>query len=738
MVMGTPPEESPDPGEQGSSKAVSPNRAAEEEGSLTAWLALPGKILAKSVSLVNSNLRYKLLLLVLGPILLLTPTVIALASYWTSNYTYQQLFLKVNTDLLVAQNVFQRIQTDHRLFLKSLADSYYFRTLLDNQQHGRLQEQLQNIASERDYAFLNLLSPDTSERHSSSGFHSWRPRSSSLLQRVREVREPGGGIEIYSNSDLARENPALAKSIILPLVDTPRAVPTEREREDRAMVIRVLQPVYDINGDTVAILEGGVLLNGNFGFVDAIRDLVYGPGSLAEGSLGTVTVFLDDVRISTNVPGAAAERAIGTRVSTEVRNTVLENRETWVDRAFVVEDWYISAYEPIIDVDGNSVGMLYAGYLEAPFRAAMMRALVIVSCVLALGTLLAGLVAVLGAHSIFRPIESMADVVRGTKSGKTLRIGEVGSKDEIGELALEFDSMLDTLEENQHRMEADAADLEVKILKRTSELQRKNLHLQDSIDLLRRTRQQLAMAEKLAALGELTAGVAHEINNPTAVILGNMDVLTKEIGSHSDHVRTEIDLIVEQVYRIRSIIDRLLQYSRPSEYAGYVEDLDVEDVIRDTLLLVHHELVRSSVKLQENYVATPPIQINRQELQQVIINLILNATHAVSKGGEVSVSTELWGSKGVMITVRDNGSGIPANHLQRVFDPFYTAGKESGTGLGLSVSYGIIRRYGGRITVDSLVGEWTEFQVRLLFTPVFESDDEQVMSLSDDALSPSF
>ena len=229
--------------------------------------------------------------------------------------------------------------------------------------------------------------------------------------------------------------------------------------------------------------------------------------------------------------------------------------------------------------------MLYAGYLEAPFRAAMLRALIIVSAVLALGTLLAAIVAGYGAQSIFRPIESIAHVVRGTKSGRTLRIGKVSSQDEIGELGSEFDSMLDSLEDNHHRIEAAAAELELKVQERTSELQQKNQHLQNSIDLLRQTRQQLAMAEKLAALGELTAGVAHEINNPTAVILGNMDVLVQEIGEDGDAVKVEIDLIVEQVYRIRSIIDRLLQYSRPSDYAGYVDGVDVNEVLR--LSLIH-------------------------------------------------------------------------------------------------------------------------------------------------------
>jgi two-component system NtrC family sensor kinase len=126
--------------------------------------------------------------------------------------------------------------------------------------------------------------------------------------------------------------------------------------------------------------------------------------------------------------------------------------------------------------------------------------------------------------------------------------------------------------------------LEVKVAERTRELREKNERLEKTIALLRQTRRRLVTAEKLAAVGELTAGIAHEINNPIAVMLGNMDVLIDELGEHARPLKTEIDLIIEQIYRIRAIVDKLLQYSRPSEYAGYVEEVDVNRLIEDTLV----------------------------------------------------------------------------------------------------------------------------------------------------------
>jgi len=189
-------------------------------------------------------------------------------------------------------------------------------------------------------------------------------------------------------------------------------------------------------------------------------------------------------------------------------------------------------------------------------------------------------------------------------------------------------------------------------------------------------------------------------------------------------------LIIEQVYRIRSIVDRLLQYSRPAEYAGYVDEVAVADVLSDTLPLVRHELNRKQVQLKESYATVDPVQINYQELQQVLVNLILNAVHAVEHGGEISLSIRPWQDTGVSVHVRDCGVGIPAAELRRVFDPFFTSGKEQGTGLGLSVSYGIIRRYGGSITADSQPGEWTEFVVRLRHIAVYNSDDELIEELN--------
>ncbi len=653
---------------------------------------------------IRRSVRHKLLTLTLLPVALVLPVALAGLTALGASFTYDQLYVKVNTDLAVAHDLFERIQRDHLNLLARLSESYLFRQATaagDDKTVARLAEQLKDRGG---FSFLRVVPAE--------------------VFAGEDVRQPTVGIEVLDAETLAALDPALAESVRLPLIQTRRARPTERRLEDRGMLIRARHPVVNGDGTIDLVLDGGVLLNNNFTFVDTIRDLVYGPGSLPEGSIGTVTVFLDDVRISTNVPRLAGQRALGTRVSDEVSRSVLDNGERWIDRAFVVNDWYISAYEPIIDVHGKRIGILYAGYLEAPFRAALWKTLGLVLLLL-LGLLtLYAVLAIRGAKSIFRPVEKMSQVVRATRSGRTLRVGDVDSEDELAELAHEFDAMLDRLEQHADEIRQWAAQLEDKVAERTNELQHRNEELQHTIDVLRETRRKLVTAEKLAALGELTAGVAHEINNPTQVMLGNLDILIAELGPQLDPVRAEVDLIVEQIYRIQAIIEKLLKYARPGDYAGNLTEVDVNQVIHDTVALISHMQKQRAFRLELALEATRGVRISEQELQQVLVNLISNAVHALPEvDGEIVLATDDWEDNGIRISVSDNGLGMDEDQCNQVFDPFYTTKRDGeGTGLGLSVSYGLIRRYGGDITVSSQRGIGSRFTVWLRSEPEMVED----------------
>ena len=176
----------------------------------------------------------------------------------------------------------------------------------------------------------------------------------------------------------------------------------------RDRVILAVAPVHGTDGRLVGYLRGGVLLNRNLAFIDHLNEIVYPEGSLPFGSQGTATLFLDDVRISTNVRLFGRERAIGTRVSQAVRDAVLGRGSTWLDRAFVVNDWYVSAYQPLLDRHGQRVGMLYVGYLERPFTWVKYGALASIGAIFFTVMIAAAWISLRWARAIFRPIERMA------------------------------------------------------------------------------------------------------------------------------------------------------------------------------------------------------------------------------------------------------------------------------------------------------------------------------------------
>ncbi len=246
--------------------------------------------------------------------------------------------------------------------------------------------------------------------------------------------------------------------------------------------------------------------------------------------------------------------------------------------------------------------------------------------------------------------------------------------------------------------------------------------LEQAVADLRAAQSQLVMNEKMAAIGQLTAGVAHEINNPIAVIQGNLDVLRDILGPAAAPVAPEIRLIHEQVHRIRLIVTKLLQFARPQDYVGYLEPVAPAPLIQDSLVLVGHLLKKGNIAIEQHFDSTRNVLCNRNELQQVLINLMVNAIQAMPDGGVLTLAAEDWDEAdmpiGLRLAVTDSGPGISDEDRERLFKPFFTAGKPGGTGLGLWVSQSLVERYGGKITVDSAPARGTRFAVWLPFEPL--------------------
>jgi len=676
-------------------------------------------MLRRLIAPFRRSVRAQLLALVLAPLLIGVPVLLVLVWTWGNEAYHRLLTAKIRADLVIAHEYFDRVKDGIGRDLQSLATSHRLALAYPNGGEAQLREVLDSVLARYGMDFLHVLDADGRPLAAARGARTALPdRTRWPVVAAALQGQAGASIEVFGADELGAIDPALAVRAHTKLVPTPAARPDTRTSEDRGLMIHAAAPIYDLGGRLIGVLEGGVLLNGNLAMVDRINAIVYREGSLPLGSQGTATLFLGDTRVATNVHLFEGQRALGTRVSDAVYRYVIEQGRIWLDTAFVVNDYYVSGYEPFVDGTGRKVGMLYVGFLEAPLQAAKQTAMGVLFGLFVAISLIGAIVSLRWARAIFKPVERMNAVIARVEHGDAdARVGELRREDEIGRVAREFDHLLDSLAAKREQLQDWADALDRKVAERTVELAEAN-------ETLRRAQQQLVMSEKLAAVGELTAGVAHEINNPVAVIQGNVDVLADILGPAADPVREEIRLIHQQTERIRQIVTKLLQFARPGEFAGYAEAVDVPAVVGDCLVLSRHTLDTRGVKVVQQHAASCSVEINRSELQQVLINLIVNAVQAMQDGGLLTLTSEDWRDGdtiiGVRIGVHDTGSGIDETDLNRIFDAFFTTKKGSGTGLGLSISQTLVQRYGGRITADSTPGRGTVFHVWLLRAAEFE------------------
>ena len=643
------------------------------------------------------SVRLRLLILALLPLVVLMPVLLGYTMVrWAKEFD-ELLIAKVASDLRIAEQYMQRLLDNQGNETAALAGSVAYR----------------NAAARGSDALTQFL--EVSRKRLGLDYLALRDVNSApvlvseKLVTDRAVRMgTGTSISIYSAKDLTSISPDLAKRAQLSLVETQAARPITRDAEDRGMVMVAATRIEA--GKEGKVLVGGRLLNQNLDFIDTINELVYSGSGFEGGRTGTATLFLDDVRISTNVRLFEDVRALGTRVSEVVWTSVMQNGDTWLDRAFVVNNWYISGYLPITDAGGSRIGMLYVGFLEQPFTT--LKQTTIVALLLAFVIVLALTVPIFLrlARGIFTPLEHMSSTMKRVEAGDIkARIDPVRAKDEISQVARNLNDLLDQVQERDAKLRDWAEDLNVKVDERTEELREANRRLESTFE-------QLVMSEKLASIGEIAAGVAHEINNPVAIIQGNLEVLKQTLGNRAKDVETEISLIDTQAHRINVIVSKLLKFARASDFADTSEEVDVTTVVHDCLVLVQADLNNNDIELNCEFEPAPLVKIVEIELQQVLINLLINAIQAMPEGGSIHICVapaQRNAKTGTEVIIADTGAGISMDQIAHVFDPFHTTKPTEGTGLGLSISQTLIQRAGGLISVRSEVGHGSRFSVWL-------------------------
>jgi len=512
------------------------------------------------------------------------------------------------------------------------------------------------------------------------------------------------GTEILTPTELRIEQEDLARQANIAAVATPRARPQPSAFEGAGMFLMVASPITDGTGTVVGVLQGGVLLNNNNRLVDRIKQTVYEGVTFQGQDVGTATIFLDDLRIATNVKTSDGRRALGTRLSEEVYNQVIIGRQKWGGRAFVVNDWYITAYEPIMDLGGRVVGSLYVGMLERPYGALKQELLLIFAAILLTCTVICLAVSGFIGVQLSRPVKTLENVARRVAGGERNLQASVQTNDELEDLANEFNDMTRALAQREAEIQELNRDLEQKVEYRSRQLEEQNT-------LLLKTQSDLARAEKLAGLGMLAAGVAHEINNPLAIIRGNTEVM--EMALPTDHPQQEeVRVIARQIERMARIVGNLLSFARQKKlHRGPVPLPELLDEVASQL---GYQTSLAGIRIVRDYdPGLSTIFGDADQLRQVFTNLINNAVQAMAANGTLTLATHGADTTDTCsIEISDTGCGIPPEHLERLFTPFFST-KSNGSGLGLAVSYGIVKDHGGEITVQSSPGNGSTFRVSL-------------------------
>ncbi len=563
-----------------------------------------------------------------------------------------------------------------------------FRSAFEKKDAHKIIPLLTNISQQTELDFVGIVTKEgkTLCRIGPNSLPKQTGPPNPIANLALQQRIPVSGTVSLSNELLFEENPELANRARIKLLPTKRATPRPENEELSGMALAAAVPVFD-SGNFLGILYGGVLLNRSQEIVDRVRDTVFQHEIYKGRSIGTATIFFKDIRISTNVLSPDGSRAIGTVASEEVTKRVLMDGEKWTDRAFVVNDWYITAYEPIEDIFGQRVGMLYVGVLEAKYADVRWKALSIFFMITVAGMVFALGLGYLISNKMSRPVKRLIEASRQVSQGNlSPEIGPI-SKSEIGLLQKTFKEMLISLQERDKRQRVES---EIKLLQ----------------------------SEKQASVGKLAGGVAHEINNPLTGIFTFTHMLLRRKDIPED-LRSDIETIAQETERVRKIVKGLLDFSRQTELDR--EPTDVNRLIRHTISLVENQALIKGVSLNfESGEGLPMITLDRNQMQSVLLNIIINALDATDPGGNITVSSGIGvstshpGQNGIEILCTDTGCGIPPENLNRLFDPFFTTKEVGhGTGLGLSVSYGIVERHGGTIWVQSKVGKGSTFKVWL-------------------------
>jgi two-component system NtrC family sensor kinase len=591
---------------------------------------------------------------------------------------------KVRNDLNAAREIYLGELSDIEDVVRFTANRFFLRDALITGNIDQVAEELQNVRLREGLDVLSLvdISGAVILRSNQVDLGEKEQSECELVHSVLARKVHDSATSIVSEAELVRESPDLAIQACCAFIDTPLARETEDTEITDGMMLASAAPVFDYENRLIGVLYGGILLNRNYEIVDKIKQTVYEDLKYKGKDIGTATIFQDDVRISTNVKNTDGSRAIGTRVSEEVYQQVVLQGAPWIGRAYVVNDWYITAYEPIRNVNRDIIGILYVGILEQKYVDIQRDTVLAFLAITLMGSIAAMLLAYLLARRILVPIKELASATNEIEKGNLDAVVEITSSDELGELAETFNAMATALKERDKQLKE-------------------------------YTQSKIMESERLALIGQIAANVAHELNNPLQGIVTYSHLLLEKMPSENS-AKESLNKIVIQANRCRDIIRGLLDFSRQRKPDKTV--CNINSVIEECVSLVENQALFHNIQIEKRLSQEiPMVAVDPSQMQQVFMNMIINAAEAMDESGQLNLGTKFNPDEDLLeIEIADTGQGIHEKHLDKLFDPFFTTKDIGhGTGLGLAISYGIIKEHKGTIAVESELGKGTTFRIRL-------------------------
>jgi two-component system NtrC family sensor kinase len=592
---------------------------------------------------------------------------------------------KVRNDLNTAREIYQNElnhideivgYTSNRFFLRDALLNNDINSAFDELYRIKEIEHLDLLAITDKYGYVLIRTCNPELKGDNQGHDQ-------IINKVLYSKESVAATIIVSGDNLKRDTPDLAEKANIELIDTTLARYREESIITDGMMLKAAAPIFDYQNHLIGVIYGSILLNQNYKIVDKVKQTVYEDVIYNDQDVGTATIFMDDVRISTNFRNQDRSRAIGTRVSEEVYNQVILRGEPWIDRAYVVNNWYITAYEPITDLYGRIIGILYVGILEQKYLDIQKQTILPFLGISILGAMISMIAAYFIAHRIHVPIQILVSASKSVEEGDLDTKVSVQTNDELQYLADSFNAMSTALKKRDQQIKDFAT-------------------------------KKIMEAERLAIIGQLSANVAHELNNPLQGVVTYSHLLLEEHPCDDPFYKESVGKIVGQANRCRDIIRGLLDFSRQRKPDKTICNLNT--VLDNCVSLLEKQAIFHNIEIVKNLQLDLPMTVaDPSQIERVFINLIVNAAEAMDGSGKLKL-TSFFNAKNktIEIDIKDTGSGIRKEDMEKIFDPFFTTKDVGhGTGLGLAISYGIVKGHRGNLLVKSIENQGTTFTIVL-------------------------